>query len=85
MGGFDQFVHSEPTPEFLALMDEQQQEMFSALPEESQRSVARLRFEGYANEEIAEQLGMSLRSVERKLKVIREIWTSMMEESSCQE
>ncbi len=24
IGGFDQFVHSEPTPEFLALMDDQQ-------------------------------------------------------------
>lgn len=81
LGGFDQFVHDEPTPEFLALMDEQQQQMFRALPDDTQRDVARLRFEGYANEEIAEELGMSLRSVERKLKVIREIWTSMIENS----
>lgn len=80
-GGFDQFVHQEPTPEFLAVMEEQQQAMFLALPHDSQRSVARLRFEGYSNEEIAEQLGTSLRSVERKLKVIREIWMSMIEES----
>ena len=60
-------------------MDEQQQEMFRILPDETQRSVARLRFEGYANEEIAEKLDISLRSVERKLKVIREIWTTMIE------
>lgn len=79
LGGFDQLVHGEPTPEFLAVMDEQQQEMFRVLPDETQRSVARLRFEGYANEEIAEKLDMSLRSVERKLKVIREIWTTMIE------
>ena len=70
------------TPEFLAVMEEQQQAMFRALPDESQRNVARLRFEGYSNEEIAQQLGTSLRSVERKLKVIREIWTSMIVESS---
>lgn len=82
IGGFDQFVHEEPTPEFLAVMDEQQQAMFRALPDESQRNVARLRFEGYSNEEIAQQLGTSLRSVERKLKVIREIWTSMIVDSS---
>ena len=82
IGGFDQFVHEEPTPEFLAVMEEQQQAMFRALPDESQRNVARLRFEGYSNEEIAQQLGTSLRSVERKLKVIREIWTSMIVESS---
>lgn len=81
MGGFDQFVHAEPTPEFLAVMDEQQQEMFRALPDDSQRNVARLRFEGYSNQEIAEQLGTSLRSVERKLKVIREIWMTMIDES----
>lgn len=85
MGGFDQFMHAEPTPEFLAVMDEQQQAMFLALPDDSQRNVARLRFEGFSNEEIAEQLGTSLRSVERKLKVIREIWTSMIDEDLAQE
>lgn len=79
LGGFDQLVHGEPTPEFLAVMDEQQREMFRILPDENQRSVARLRFEGYANEEIAEKLDISLRSVERKLKVIRQIWTTMIE------
>ncbi len=85
MGGFDQFVHGEPTPEFLAVMDEQQQAMFGALPDASQRDVARLRFEGYSNQEVSEELDISLRSVERKLKVIREIWTSMIEENSQQQ
>jgi RNA polymerase sigma factor (sigma-70 family) len=78
-GGFDQFMDAEPTPEFLALMNEQQQAMFQALPDDSLRHVARLRFEGYANEEIAAELDISLRSVERKLKVIREIWAEMAE------
>lgn len=85
MGSFDQFIHAEPTPEFLVVMDEQQQAMFRALPDDSQRNVARMRFEGYSNEEIAQQLGTSLRSVERKLKVIREIWMSMIDESLNQE
>ncbi len=74
--GLGQLADAEPSPEFLAIMDEQQQAMFAALPEESQRAVATLRFEGYSNEEIANRLGMSLRTVERKLKVIREIWTT---------
>ena len=82
MTGFDQFIHGEPTPEFLALMDEQQRAMFDALPDESQREVARLRFEGYSNEEIAKDLDISLRSVERKLKVVREVWSSMLEQDS---
>lgn len=78
-GGFDQLLDSEPTPEFLAIMDEQQRDLFQALPDVSQREVARLRFEGFSNEEIAEQLGTSLRSVERKLKIVREIWTELMQ------
>lgn len=78
IGGLGQLIHHEPTADFLAVMDEQQQAMFDALPDPSQRDVARLRFEGYSNQEIAETLDISLRSVERKLKVIREIWTSMI-------
>jgi RNA polymerase sigma factor (sigma-70 family) len=78
LGGFDQLLDSEPTPEFLVIMDEQQRRLFDALPDPSQKEVARLRFEGFSNDEIAEQVGMSLRSVERKLKIIREIWTDIM-------
>jgi DNA-binding CsgD family transcriptional regulator len=35
-----------------------------------------MRMEGYANEEIAARLGISLRSVERKLEAIRKRWQS---------
>lgn len=79
VGGLDQLTQGEPTPQFLALMEEQQQAMFASLPDASQRDVARLRFEGYSNEEIAKELDISLRSVERKLNVIRQIWLSMLE------
>ena len=79
--GFDQIALGEPTPEFLAVMEEQQQEMFAVLPDQSLRDVARLRFEGFSNEEMSKELGISLRSVERKLKVIRQIWASMMEDA----
>ncbi|KAA5543036.1 RNA polymerase subunit sigma-70 [Roseiconus nitratireducens] len=75
---FGDLVHGEPTADFLAVMEEQQQKMFELLPDDSQRQVATLRFEGYSNQEIAERLDISLRSVERKLKVIREIWTSAL-------
>ena len=83
-GGFDQFMNEEPTAEFLAVMDEQQTAMFNSLPDDSQRNVARLRFEGFSNEEIASKLEISVRSVERKLKVIREVWTDMVNETSQQ-
>ena len=79
LGSLDQLVQGEPTPEFLAVMDEQMQAMFDILPDETQKDVARLRFEGYTNEEIAKEIDISLRSVERKLKLIREIWTTMID------
>ncbi len=82
LGGFDQLLHSEPTAEFLAIMEEQRRDLFEALPDDSQRQVAKMRFDGFSNEEIAEQLGISLRSVERKLKIVREIWTDIMQTQS---
>lgn len=79
IGGLSQMLHGDPTPEFIASMEEQLTEMFRILPDKSLREVARLRFEGYPNEEIAQSLDISLRSVERKLKVIRELWISSTE------
>ena len=81
MGSFDQFIYEEPTTEFPAVMDEQQQSIFGVLPDESQQNLAWLRFEGFSNERIAKTPKMSVRSIERKLKVIREIWTFMVDES----
>jgi DNA-directed RNA polymerase specialized sigma24 family protein len=38
------------------------------------REVALLRLSGYSNEEIAEKVGRSVKSIERYMKMIREIW-----------
>ncbi|MEM7456753.1 MAG: ECF-type sigma factor [Planctomycetota bacterium] len=79
LAGFDRFIDSEPTPEFLSLMEEQRARLFDMLRDDTQREVARLRFEGFANQEIADKLGIALRSVERKLKVIRETWSTVLD------
>ena len=76
--GFDKFMHSDPTPEFLLLIDEQQTQLFDVLSDDSQRDVARLRLEGYSNQEISSETGMALRSVERKLRVIRDTWLEVL-------
>ncbi|MFO0914355.1 MAG: sigma-70 family RNA polymerase sigma factor [Pirellulales bacterium] len=39
------------------------------------RHVAVAKLEGYTNQEIAERLGCSLATVERRLKMIRELWS----------
>ena len=44
------------------------------LRDDSLRRIALLRMEGYTNEEIAERLGCGLRSVSRKIDLIRRTW-----------
>jgi DNA-directed RNA polymerase specialized sigma24 family protein len=66
-------VGHEPDPQFAALVVEEYQELVGALDDDL-RSVALRKLEGYTNEEIAAQLEVSLRTVERKLSVIRGLW-----------
>jgi DNA-directed RNA polymerase specialized sigma24 family protein len=69
-----QVVGSEPTPEFAALVADEYRRLFGSLADESLRVVALLRLEGHSNEEIARSLDCGLRTVERKLEVIRKRW-----------
>jgi DNA-directed RNA polymerase specialized sigma24 family protein len=64
----------EPTPEMAAIMVEECRRLLGRLRDDSLRQVAWLRMEGYSNEEVAERLGCSLRTVARKLELIRRTW-----------
>jgi len=72
--GLEQLIDREPTPEFAAQLAEECQRLLACLPDAELQSVAQWKMEGYTNEEIAAKLGCALRSVERKLKVIRSLW-----------
>ena len=76
--GFEQFLSDEPTPEFLLIVEEQQQRLLGMLGDDVQRQIAQLRLEGFSNEEIAAKLNISLRTVERKLGLIREAWENQL-------
>ena len=69
-----QVVGDEPSPEFAAMVAEEFRLRLEGLKDDSLRQVALMRMEGYANEEIAARLDISLRSVERKLAAIRKRW-----------
>lgn len=71
----DHLIGDEPTAELLAVLQEQNQRLMSLLRDDRLRQIAIFRIEGYTVPEIAESLGVSLRSVERKLKLIRSAWT----------
>jgi DNA-directed RNA polymerase specialized sigma24 family protein len=64
----------EPGPEFVAAFNDHLSRAWSRLGEEPTREVTLLKLEGYENRESAQRLEISLSSVERKLRVIREAW-----------
>lgn len=74
VAGLSAVAGPEPTPEFAALMADQCRLLLDRLRDEGLRSVARLRMEGYTNEEVADRLGCSLRTVARKVELIRRTW-----------
>jgi DNA-directed RNA polymerase specialized sigma24 family protein len=75
MEGLALVVGAEPSPEFAALLADECHRRLRGLPDDSLRSVAVLKMEGYRNEEIADRLGCGVRTVARKLELIRKAWT----------
>lgn len=73
---FGTIVAEDPTPDFLVAMNEECSRLFDVLQDDAQREIVRCRLAGYTNKEIAETVGLSLRSVERKLEMIRSLWSS---------
>jgi RNA polymerase sigma factor (sigma-70 family) len=74
--GLDGLPAAEPTPEFAAEVAEACDALFAQLKPEPLQQIARLKLEGYQNGEIAVQLGVTRRTVERKLGIIRRLWSS---------
>jgi DNA-directed RNA polymerase specialized sigma24 family protein len=73
--GLDQMVSDEPSPEFLAMVAEEHHRLMSLLDDDCLRQTVLWKLEGYKNEEIAARLGVTCRSVERKLQRVRRIWS----------
>jgi DNA-directed RNA polymerase specialized sigma24 family protein len=74
--GLDEVVGREPTPELAAMMAEQYLRLLDRLADETLRMIAVWKLEGESNEAIAARLGCGRRTVERKLGVIRSIWSA---------
>jgi RNA polymerase sigma factor (sigma-70 family) len=71
----EQIVGAEPTPEFAAQVAEQYQRLLDLLGDDTLRQVAVWKMEGLTNDEVAERLDCSRRTVARKLDTIRIIWS----------
>lgn len=73
-GETEQLADTEPTPELAVQITEELGELLDKLNDWMLVRIAVDKLHGYTNEEIAERLDISLRSVERKLRLIRTIW-----------
>ena len=70
----EELIGNEPSPEFAAQVAEEYERLL-ALLDDDQRAIAIAKLEGLTNEQIAERFNRALRTVERRLKLIRKIWT----------
>jgi RNA polymerase sigma factor (sigma-70 family) len=73
------YIGRDPGPEMLAQLQELSQKLLQGLPDDRTRQVALLRMAGYSTAEIAEELACVERTVERKLKIIRDTWNRVNE------
>lgn len=72
--------HAEPwyaefdSPDALLALEETRQRMLAALPDHELRIIAEARLDGYTHVEIAARVQRSVPTVERRLRLIRQIW-----------
>ncbi len=72
-------VQLEPDdPAWIAAFREHLQVSLAALPSDDLRTVALLRLAGHSTASIAEQLGRTQRTIERKLQLIRQSWRTFL-------
>lgn len=73
-------IDDEIGPEHLALLREQCERLMNLLGDDQLRKIARRRLEGYSNRDIANELSVIERTVERRLRLIRELWKNDLPE-----
>lgn len=74
-----EMVAPEPTPEMVAIMDEELVSLLKSLRDDTLRRIAIARLEGYSKPEIAKELEVSERTIDRKLELIRGDWQKRLD------
>jgi RNA polymerase sigma factor (sigma-70 family) len=70
-------LSSEPSPDFAARLGEAIQSLVVALGDDTLQTIANQKLQGYSNEEIARELDVSTRTIERKIARIRQEWDAI--------
>jgi RNA polymerase sigma factor (sigma-70 family) len=71
----EQILGPEPSPEFAALVAEEFRRLLALLDSVELEAVAVAKLEGCTTAEVAEKVGCAPRTVERRLRLIRAIWS----------
>lgn len=67
-------IGEQPSPEFVVEVADELERLISAFDDSTLRTIALRKLEGYSNDEIAEELSVSVRTVIRKVNRIRQEW-----------
>jgi RNA polymerase sigma factor (sigma-70 family) len=78
-GGLSEAAVSDVTHEEVVEYYEELEKRLAGLNDPKAKEVLSLSFEGYKNEEIAEKMNISLRTVERKREILRKAWLKDLE------
>ena len=70
-------VKNEPTPEFICELRETVATLINSLSDQKLQEIALAKLEGLTTREIAERIGRSTPTVERKVRLIREAWRGL--------
>lgn len=73
----NEIMSREPTPDFAAEVADQLQRLLNKLREKGDDDLVRialLRMDGFSHKEIADRIGCSVRSIDRKMIVIAQVW-----------
>jgi RNA polymerase sigma factor (sigma-70 family) len=77
--GFDRLTSEKPAPDIAVVMADQTRQLLEALPDETSQRIAALKIEGFTHQEIADKLKINTRTVERRLKQIRDLWQRILD------
>ena len=75
----DRVPGEEPDPAHASEIGEEFERLLSLLPTADLVELVTLKLEGFTNEEIARRWNKAERTIERKLKLVRQIWGSELE------
>lgn len=72
--GLAEFCKDEPTPQAAAEFADQLDHLLQKLADPTLKTIALRKLEGFSSADIAAELGVTTRTVDRKLNVIRALW-----------